>query len=247
MLERYKNAESMPAVAKDQALGALLARGARGDLPRFDVDARPPVAPKAGLLKAWSMPGKMLAALGLAAVPAAVVVGAMTHRAPASPVPAEPPARIVAAPAIEPPSAAAEQNAPIAAAPSEVPAIDPPTPEPQKRAARATSAPRPAAPSASAEETASPPTIDGEVLLLNQAQLATRSGDPARALQILDQYAAEYPAGHLADARAVSRMVALCDLGRVADVRREAEQFKARFPSSPLNGRVNKICAGKTP
>jgi hypothetical protein len=236
MLEQFRSAESMAPVAKDQAVQTALARGARGDLPRFDVTTQPPTAPKVGWLHTWSVPAKTFAVLGVAAVPTVMAARALNHHAPV---------------AVAPPTIAAEPS-PATASPSpEAPATAEPVAtdpapiasplEPVKRSARLVgSAPRPPAPTEA-------PTIDGEVLLLNQAQLATRAGNPARALQILDEYGSQYPNGRLADARAVSRLVALCDLGRVADVRREADQFKARYPSSPLYDRVNKICAGKTP
>jgi outer membrane protein assembly factor BamD (BamD/ComL family) len=82
-----------------------------------------------------------------------------------------------------------------------------------------------------------------EARWLREAQLAVRSGDARRALTLLDEHAARFPSGKLADAREVTRMVALCDLGARAAAREKAEHFLAEHPGSPFSDRVRRICA----
>jgi DNA helicase TIP49 (TBP-interacting protein) len=80
------------------------------------------------------------------------------------------------------------------------------------------------------------------VLLLRDAQLSLGSGDPRRAMVLLDEHAVKFPSGKFSDAREVTRMVALCDLGARAAARNKAERFLAQHPGSPFSDRVRRIC-----
>jgi hypothetical protein len=89
--------------------------------------------------------------------------------------------------------------------------------------------------------------VDEELRLLRHAQLFVRSGDPRRAMALLDEHAAKFPSGRLSDAREVTRMVALCDLGARASAREKAEHFLAQHPASSFSDRVRHICTDPEP
>jgi hypothetical protein len=59
----------------------------------------------------------------------------------------------------------------------------------------------------------------------------------------LDEHASRFPAGVLEPEREAERVFALCDVGRVADARREGARFLAATPSGPLAARVAASCA----
>jgi len=80
---------------------------------------------------------------------------------------------------------------------------------------------------------------------MNGAQAALRAGDAGRALSILNEHAKRFPAGKLATARQVTRMVALCQAGSPKQARAEAATFLARNPSSPFAERVRGICSSE--
>jgi hypothetical protein len=69
-----------------------------------------------------------------------------------------------------------------------------------------------------------------------------RSGDPRRALDLLDEHARTFPNGILAEERSVERVSALCTLGRVAEAREEATRFLRATPDSPLAESVRSSC-----
>ena len=56
------------------------------------------------------------------------------------------------------------------------------------------------------------------------------------------RHAERYPNGMLAEERMLKRMVALCELGRVAEARQEARQFVKARPNSPLSVHASRIC-----
>lgn len=85
-------------------------------------------------------------------------------------------------------------------------------------------------------------SIARETQLLAEVQRALKAGDPGRALEALNRYNEECPAGQLHEEATASRVVALCGAGRVQDGRRWAEEFARRYPSSPLLPRVNGAC-----
>jgi outer membrane protein assembly factor BamD (BamD/ComL family) len=80
---------------------------------------------------------------------------------------------------------------------------------------------------------------------LRAAQQALRAGDNDRALALLEQQDAHHPSGALAQERQAARVMALCQSQQVALARREAARFEARFPGSPLLGKVRGACRGR--
>jgi hypothetical protein len=86
-------------------------------------------------------------------------------------------------------------------------------------------------------------TLEIETRLLRDAEALRRAGNGARALVLLDEHAARFPNGVLAEERTAARVFALCDLGRVSDASGEAQRFLAERPRSPLAARVRASCA----
>src|SRR5437763_3610220 len=93
----------------------------------------------------------------------------------------------------------------------------------RRTAARATGAARPS---------------EGE--LLRRAQEALRDA-PVRALALVRQHAALYPAGVLAQEREVIGIEALAALGRMDEARGAAREFLARHADSPHRGHVQAL------
>jgi hypothetical protein len=78
---------------------------------------------------------------------------------------------------------------------------------------------------------------------VREADQAVRAHDGATALARLDEHARRFPRGLLGEEREAERVLALCELGRVAEARRAAAAFLAESPRSPLADRVRTSCA----
>ena len=143
-------------------------------------------------------------------------------------------ARAQAAPAVpvEGDPAPAEQAS--EASPAPAPATTP-APSPAKPTHPARPAPA-GAPATSAG-------LSDEVRVLNEAHVALRDGDSARALALLDDHRRRFSRGALGEERQAARVLALCDAGRVAEAKAAAERFLAASPRSPLAPRVRQSCA----
>ncbi|MBV1856812.1 MAG: hypothetical protein KUG77_00270 [Nannocystaceae bacterium] len=70
---------------------------------------------------------------------------------------------------------------------------------------------------------------------------------PKEALSLLQDAEREFPAGVLRQERAVLRVVALCDAGKLDDGRTAASAFLRAHPRSPLRSRVESACPEPTP
>lgn len=81
-----------------------------------------------------------------------------------------------------------------------------------------------------------------EVELLRRAREATRDGDGARALAVLDDLERRQPAGALGEERRASRIVALCASDRATEGKDAARTFLAEMPSSIHAERVRAAC-----
>jgi|GEM_PF-3781203 len=103
----------------------------------------------------------------------------------------------------------------------------------------------PKVPQRSDKEVASE-TLTKEVQLLQAAQLALRAGDTQRSLALLAEHTWTYPQGHLAEARDVARILALCQAGNVAQSKLHAKRFLQQRPESPYALRVRAGCAAMT-
>ena len=82
---------------------------------------------------------------------------------------------------------------------------------------------------------------------MRRADQALRTGDPARALELLDEHAWTFPDGVLAEERSAERVTTLCALGRVDQARAEAARFLATHAESPLAKVVRRSCGGEEP
>ncbi len=87
------------------------------------------------------------------------------------------------------------------------------------------------------------PSLTPELSLLRRAQAARRSGDPSRALTLLDAHARDFPSAVMAPERDAARVLTLCDLGRVEEARAARARFLDTYPNSPLSARVRAACA----
>ncbi|MCH9681035.1 MAG: sigma-70 family RNA polymerase sigma factor [Deltaproteobacteria bacterium] len=89
---------------------------------------------------------------------------------------------------------------------------------------------------------AQPSSLPQEAALLGEAQRALRGGDPAQALQLLEQHERRFPQARLDDERKGARVRALCGLGRAAEARAEARRLLLRSPDSPVAAGVADVC-----
>jgi hypothetical protein len=92
---------------------------------------------------------------------------------------------------------------------------------------------------------AAPPAIGAEAVLLRDVQLARTSGDPARALALVERYAVDHPRGALADVATTEHALALCALGRRTEARGIASSLLREATTSPLTARLKDSCAGE--
>jgi hypothetical protein len=87
-----------------------------------------------------------------------------------------------------------------------------------------------------------PATLAEETRLLDQTQVALRSGNPERALDLVAEYQRRFGAGALREEALAARVIALCRAGRWEAGRLAAAQFSEEFPGSPLWPRVRRSC-----
>lgn len=82
-----------------------------------------------------------------------------------------------------------------------------------------------------------------ETALLRAAKAALDDGRAEAALVELQAHEHRFPQGQLADARRRTRIRALCDLGRIAQARGEAQHLARTRPDDPLAQQAVSICA----
>lgn len=130
----------------------------------------------------------------------------------------EPPPTPASAPVVEPPMSDLE------------PAV---TSEPAPEAATKPTRRRPRAriPTANTpvDDTAS---LTAELTVLRQARAALRAGQAERALSLVATHRARYPDSAFDQERRLTKITALCALGRPQEAQRAADAFRRRFPSS---------------
>jgi hypothetical protein len=86
-------------------------------------------------------------------------------------------------------------------------------------------------------------SLETEAALLGHADDALKAGDPDRALSILGDLSARFPASALAPERTAERVFALCAAGRVDEARAARAEFDALKQTGPLSARVRASCA----
>lgn len=84
-----------------------------------------------------------------------------------------------------------------------------------------------------------------EVALLRAARAALKRGDAVGSLSFLDRHEASYPRGKLQPERLVTRVLALCELGRVSEARTAAAKLRRVAPRSNYPRRIAASCAGE--
>jgi len=86
-----------------------------------------------------------------------------------------------------------------------------------------------------ADEPTPAPAHDGlaaELQLLQQARAALRSDRAEQALALLRTHRRSHPDGSLVEERDATEVMALCALGRGDEARRQALEYRRRFPDS---------------
>jgi hypothetical protein len=97
------------------------------------------------------------------------------------------------------------------------------------------------------QSTASRDTLAQELALLRSARAALDRGAAADALVALDLHTVRYPTGTLRQERLLTRVLALCALGRQPEARASAQQLATIAPSSPHLARLRTSCAALQP
>ena len=147
-------------------------------------------------------------------------------------------------------AAAASPDSPAEAVPTEVLAPLPLAPEPEPPAPstprRSTATPR-KAPPLETPTVASPTSLAEETRLLDRARRAVVENRPKDALSLLRDAQSKFPTGVLRQERAVLRVVALCDAGKLAEGRKAAASFLRTHPQSALRSRAQGACPEATP
>jgi hypothetical protein len=210
-------ASAVSATASAATAGAKSATGATGLVTIFKSVA---IGLAAGtvVLGGHAALSSLANAPDAAPAPGPTLAATRTHVAPAEPAVA---ARGMPAPA---PSPAAAERSPVAL--------------PRASARPSTSASTNASASASAgAERAERPRPDESAAVL-EARRQLRSGDPARALQVLEQSAAQFPSGSLAQERSALEIEALVRAGKHTDAKRKAAAFLTQYPESPHSARI---------
>jgi hypothetical protein len=171
--------------------------------------------------------------LALGLLTAAIVVGVRVAAPPVAPPPTAPVASApkAAAPALAPPTErVAGERSPWADTPaSEANHARPPVASP-KPAPRIK--PRPAAPPGE------------ESTLIDQARLALRSGDPTRALKLLEECRRVFPAGAREEERELLTIQALVSAVRGTEAKARAAAFLRRYPDGPRAREVRALGLG---
>jgi hypothetical protein len=83
-----------------------------------------------------------------------------------------------------------------------------------------------------------------EVELMGRARAALGRNDASQALALLEEHAKRFPRGTLGPERDVSRIMALCALGRTQQAKTHATKFMRKHPRSALAARVRRTCVG---
>lgn len=118
--------------------------------------------------------------------------------------------------------------------------------------ASTTTAPVPASNRAPRWGAAKAPRIDqerrddlaAELALMRQARAAMGAGNASLALSVLDTHQKQFPQGVLAQERTVTRVQALCRVGRTAEARAVYQRLARGAPKSPHLAALRRACPG---
>jgi RNA polymerase sigma-70 factor (ECF subfamily) len=95
------------------------------------------------------------------------------------------------------------------------------------------------------DATTEAPADDGlgvETELLRRASTELAAGQADAALRTTAEHGRRFPGSALADLRTAVRIEALCELGKTAQARGEAELFLRQHPGSPVAERIERAC-----
>jgi hypothetical protein len=243
LIEDARGAEVPPEGARERVRDNVLARVTTAAAGAAVTTAAATTAKAGASVATWMK----LAAIGVVAIGAGVIV------AERQPEPA-PTAAVstVSATAQQVASDAVDDAAPHAEAFPVAPAEEFPKREEDEASdtsPRATAAPvaassLPVASASSEAETESPPdALAVELEVLRRARGLLNSGDGAGALAALDAYEREHLRGALGQERAVVRILALCQVGRVAEAKQAGALLIRLAPDSPTAKRLRNTCA----
>jgi hypothetical protein len=228
-----------------QALVGTLGAAAVGDA----ADASGKTTTPANATKAVGATTQTLVAvvLALGALTGVVALGAHFVAATKAPPPVSKASPPVAAP--QPPA----PRAPAWAPPPEPTAVEkspwehapPPVTNRAQPAAGSPKSVRAKRQPAGAAATPSPDTRSGdETASIEEARLALRSGDPARALRLLEECRRRFPAGVLGQERELLTIQALVSAVRGRETRERAAAFLRKYPRSPHAGEIRALGLG---
>jgi hypothetical protein len=88
-------------------------------------------------------------------------------------------------------------------------------------------------------------SLEDETSLLRSAHEALHANDPARAIRLLDEHAARFPSGPLAEDASAERVFAFCAEQKTDEARAAAGTFLSAHPTGPLAARVRASCGGQ--
>jgi hypothetical protein len=98
-------------------------------------------------------------------------------------------------------------------------------------------------PEAGATQLAASSDLVKEREFIDAARAALARGRPADALAAIEEHAAQYPRGRLAEEREALAVQALVLLGRTDAARARGAQFKRRYPNSLFGSAVERALA----
>jgi hypothetical protein len=91
------------------------------------------------------------------------------------------------------------------------------------------------------------PALHEEIVLMDQARTALRSGAPSKALTILGRYQTQFPRGSFGQEVTVLRIEALAASGSRSSAVAEAKNFLATHPNSPHAERLRLVTGKSSP
>ena len=84
--------------------------------------------------------------------------------------------------------------------------------------------------------------LAAEAALVERARAAVKRGEPSLALELLERHEREFPDGRLNDERRVTRVLALCSVGKKAQARGEAQAYARQSSRADLAQRLVDAC-----
>jgi outer membrane biosynthesis protein TonB len=145
-------------------------------------------------------------------------------------------------PAVRPPSA----PTPAQGEPAPMTDIAVPEPEPMPDIATPEPAPEPDKPTPKSKPQPKPPaqpkTLADEVALMQALSTALKAGDPSKVLTLVAEHERDFADGQFIEERRAAKARALCQSGKLAAGKQEAQRFGSRWPDSIHLTSVNKDC-----